>query len=330
MALRHERAWCCACSTFCSCPLAPLAPHVPPAQLATIPGAKGMQELLHHIPTWISFRETERMEVRGGRGGPAWHGTRRSACYAPAHACAPVVTTACRPTRMRAQWLNRILEKAWPYYDEAICKMVKVRCKPGTARVAQWGSGAPSSQHPVLRGWPVVVGAAACGGSPFCCRRSRRLLSRPLACAQEQVEPLMMQYKPPGLIKKIYFQKLTFGDDPFRCAWAGGLLDRRARRDSGTCLPGAASRALHMRARGPACTRRVEGIRVDRENKDEVCIEVRAARGVLPRLNDRRHDAAGPGRVPRHVSLHPSCWPTHPCRAGGLPLGGRRQHLPGH
>lgn len=35
---------------------------------------------------------------------------------------------------------------------------------------------------------------------------------------QEQVEPLMMQYKPPGLIKKIYFQKLTFGDDPFRCA----------------------------------------------------------------------------------------------------------------
>ena len=28
----------------------------------------------------------------------------------------------------------------------------------------------------------------------------------------------MDKYKPPGLIKKIYFQKLTFGDDPFRCA----------------------------------------------------------------------------------------------------------------
>lgn len=28
----------------------------------------------------------------------------------------------------------------------------------------------------------------------------------------------MDMYKPPGLIKKIYFQKLTFGDDPFRCA----------------------------------------------------------------------------------------------------------------
>ncbi|PSC74351.1 synaptotagmin-5-like [Micractinium conductrix] len=102
--------------------------------LAVIPGAKGMQELLHHIPTWISFRETEKME-----------------------------------------WLNRILEKVWPYYDEAICATIK-----------------------------------------------------------EQVEPLMMQYKPPGLIKRIYFQKLTFGDDPFR----------------------------------------VEGIRVDRENPEEICIEV--------------------------------------------------------
>ncbi|KAL4424271.1 hypothetical protein ABPG75_001572 [Micractinium tetrahymenae] len=103
--------------------------------LGVIPGAKGMQELLHHIPTWISFRETEKME-----------------------------------------WLNRILEKVWPYYDEAICKLVK-----------------------------------------------------------EQVEPLMMQYKPPGLIKKIYFQKLTFGDDPFR----------------------------------------VEGIRVDKDTSDgEICIEV--------------------------------------------------------
>ena len=44
------------------------SPRVPflaplPPQLAIIPGAKGMQELLHHIPTWISFRETEKMEV---------------------------------------------------------------------------------------------------------------------------------------------------------------------------------------------------------------------------------------------------------------------------
>ncbi|KAL4853134.1 Synaptotagmin-5 [Chlorella vulgaris] len=102
--------------------------------LALIPGAKGMQALLHHIPTWISFRDTEKME-----------------------------------------WLNRILEKAWPYYDSAICKAIK-----------------------------------------------------------EQVEPLMMKFKPPGLIKKIYFQKLTFGDDPFR----------------------------------------VEGVRVDEKKRDEICIEV--------------------------------------------------------
>lgn len=102
--------------------------------LGVIPGAKGMQELLHHIPTWISFRETEKME-----------------------------------------WLNRILEKCWPFYDEAICKIVK-----------------------------------------------------------EQAEPMMDMYKPPGLIKKIYFSKLTFGDDPFR----------------------------------------VEGIRVDKTDASEICIEV--------------------------------------------------------
>lgn len=49
----------------------------------------------------------------------------------------------------------------------------------------------------------------------------------------------MAAYKPSGLIKRIYFKKLTFGDDPFR----------------------------------------VEGIRVDKQLQDEVCIEVRAADG---------------------------------------------------
>ena len=33
---------------------------------------------------------------------------------------------------------------------------------------------------------------------------------------QETVEPLMEQYKPPGLIKKIYFKNLSFGDAPFK------------------------------------------------------------------------------------------------------------------
>lgn len=34
--------------------------------------------------------------------------------------------------------------------------------------------------------------------------------------AQESVEPLLDTYKPPGLIKKIYFRTLTFGDAPFK------------------------------------------------------------------------------------------------------------------
>jgi len=85
------------------------------ARLAMIPGAKGMQTLLHQIPTWISFSETEKME-----------------------------------------WMNSILMTVWPYYDEAICAMVK-----------------------------------------------------------KEVEPLLNYYKPPG-IKEIYFQRLSFGDAPFR------------------------------------------------------------------------------------------------------------------
>ncbi len=55
------------------------------------------------------------------------------------------------------QWLNRMLQGMWPYYDKAIGAAIK-----------------------------------------------------------EAVEPMMEQYKPPGLIKKIYFSKLTFGDAPIR------------------------------------------------------------------------------------------------------------------
>lgn len=33
---------------------------------------------------------------------------------------------------------------------------------------------------------------------------------------RDAVEPLMEQYKPPGLIRRIYFKTLTFGDAPFR------------------------------------------------------------------------------------------------------------------
>ena len=31
---------------------------------------------------------------------------------------------------------------------------------------------------------------------------------------KECVEPIMEQYKPPGLVKKIYFKRITFGDLP--------------------------------------------------------------------------------------------------------------------
>ena len=56
-----------------------------------------------------------------------------------------------------AQWLNRMLQGMWPYYDKAVGVAIK-----------------------------------------------------------EAVEPMMEQYKPPGLIKRIYFSKLTFGDAPLR------------------------------------------------------------------------------------------------------------------
>lgn len=33
---------------------------------------------------------------------------------------------------------------------------------------------------------------------------------------KETVEPIMEQYKPPGLVKKIYFKTLTFGEAPIK------------------------------------------------------------------------------------------------------------------
>lgn len=58
-------------------------------RLAMIPGKKGAQALLHHIPNWLSFSDVEKME-----------------------------------------WLNRIVEQAWPYYDKAICEEVKQQVEP--------------------------------------------------------------------------------------------------------------------------------------------------------------------------------------------------------
>jgi hypothetical protein len=33
---------------------------------------------------------------------------------------------------------------------------------------------------------------------------------------KESVEPIMDQYKPPGLVKRIFFKRLTFGDLPIQ------------------------------------------------------------------------------------------------------------------
>lgn len=84
-------------------------------RLAAIPGAKGSARLVGEVPTWLSFRETERLD-----------------------------------------WLNAMLAKAWPFYDAAICQTLR-----------------------------------------------------------EQIEPLMAENKP-SFIKRIFFNKLTFGNDPFQ------------------------------------------------------------------------------------------------------------------
>ena len=33
---------------------------------------------------------------------------------------------------------------------------------------------------------------------------------------KESVEPIMDQYKPPGLVKRIFFKRITFGDLPIK------------------------------------------------------------------------------------------------------------------
>ena len=56
-----------------------------------------------------------------------------------------------------AQWLNTLVGEAWPFYDRAICEIIK-----------------------------------------------------------ETVTPIMDQYKPPIIIKSMYFKNLTFGDAPMQ------------------------------------------------------------------------------------------------------------------
>ena len=197
-----------------------------------------------------------------------------------------------------------------------------------------------------------------------------------------------MQYKPPGLIKKIYFQKLTFGDDPFRRGAPRAPCDARLAPCNGARPAPCGGRAARVPVppsvpRGPAacsrrtpcrhagkprtgppgshwpvrpCVRRVEGIRVDREAQDEVCIEVRPRRQPLHRCASppmapaaRAICAPAPSsllqpvhillpapycvnimRPPIALPLAPTCTTLPVTAPGGLPLGRRRQHLPGH
>lgn len=66
----------------------------------------------------------------------------------------------------------------------------------------------------------------------------RKLTQLRVNCApQASVEPLLVAYKPPGLIKKIYFRTLTFGDAPFK----------------------------------------IDSVWIDKANREEVCLEVHDA-----------------------------------------------------
>ncbi|KAK9868031.1 hypothetical protein WJX84_002145 [Apatococcus fuscideae] len=86
------------------------------AGLNVTPGRKGLAEMVGKVPSWVQFKEKERVE-----------------------------------------FLNKAMLEMWPFYDKAACAMIK-----------------------------------------------------------QTVEPLMNDYKPPGLIKNIYFKHLTFGDAPIK------------------------------------------------------------------------------------------------------------------
>lgn len=174
-----------------------------------------------------------------------------------------------------------------------------------------------------------------------------------------------MQYKPPGLIKKIYFQKLTFGDDPFRWERAWLRLERpaqpawpprRRRPRSGDGRPRLSLPCGRPReppllvpppARSPAGWRASEWTRSCRTRSAWRCAHFMKKRPsrCVPRLHPSRLSASSPRRpapvacprsprccIPPWLRAQPPLLRPHPCPQppGGLPLGGRRQHLPGH
>ena len=73
-----------------------------------------------------------------------------------------------------AQWLNRVLEKVWPYYDEAVCKMVKARVLGWSAFVfvPECGSG-----------WLLLRPASDLASAPSSVHRERTRSRSPARCA---------------------------------------------------------------------------------------------------------------------------------------------------
>lgn len=81
-------------------------------QLRINPGIKGLNYLLGSVPTWISFKEKEKADVCGLRGGV--HGL-----YLDVLCCTHLPT-------INPQVFNSIIQEMWPYIDKAVASSVKV------------------------------------------------------------------------------------------------------------------------------------------------------------------------------------------------------------
>ena len=110
------------------------------AQLNVYPGLKGLKELLGDVPSWVSYEEKERVEVRAlspyGRYAKAHMQHMLGKAYQGQHAKLRLCKASARTSFQRrllthcpsvlVQWLNSTLRQMWPYYDAAVCATVKV------------------------------------------------------------------------------------------------------------------------------------------------------------------------------------------------------------
>lgn len=106
------------------------------------------------------------------------------------------------------------------------------------------------------------------------------------------MEPLLNQYKPPGLIKEIYFTKFTMGDQPFRQEQPGAQQGHAA-----ACTRGLGCRRAHVRASCMAAY--VEGWQPPWAQSGKQPSGQRADRGVehsFPSLAGAERARVGKGR----------------------------------